>query len=189
MLPSLIGIIASSGGAVGSDFESIATVTVGSGGSSSITFSSIPSTYQHLQVRFMCRSTTSASGDAWGSIAINSNTTNSNYAHHHFLGNGSTVSAQAFDSSSAFSRYAFLYPHTQTNNPWAVGVMDILDYDDTNKNRTVRLLQGWDSNGSGIVALHSQLYMSTTAVTAIELVATGGNFAQYSSFALYGIKG
>ena len=55
MLPSLIGVIASSGGAAaaGTAYESIATVTVGAGGSSSVTFSSIPSTYQHLQIRYI----------------------------------------------------------------------------------------------------------------------------------------
>jgi len=37
----------------GGDFESIATVTVGSGGAASIEFASIPSTFQHLQIRFM----------------------------------------------------------------------------------------------------------------------------------------
>ena len=45
------------------DFESIATVTVGSGGASSIEFTSIPGTYQHLQVRGLLRqSSSSASG-------------------------------------------------------------------------------------------------------------------------------
>lgn len=33
------------------DYDSIATTTVGAGGAASITFSSIPSTYQHLQIR------------------------------------------------------------------------------------------------------------------------------------------
>ena len=37
--------------AAGGDFESIATVTVGGGGAASIEFTSIPGTYQHLQIR------------------------------------------------------------------------------------------------------------------------------------------
>jgi hypothetical protein len=47
---SILGIIASSKlTAAAGDFESIATVTVGSGGSAVISFTSIPSTYAHLQ--------------------------------------------------------------------------------------------------------------------------------------------
>ena len=37
----------------GSDFYQIATTTVGGGGTSSITFSSIPQTYTHLQIRLL----------------------------------------------------------------------------------------------------------------------------------------
>lgn len=69
--------------------------------------------------------------------------------------------------------------------------MDILDYTSTNKNKTMRTLQGMDSNGGGTISLHSGLYYGTTnAVTSIKLyAASGGNLNQYSHFALYGIKG
>jgi hypothetical protein len=85
MLPSLIGIIASSGGAAAAgDYESIATVTVGSGGSSSISFTSIPSTYQHLQVRAIQRC---SSGVNNLQMQLNSDTGN-NYSTHRLGGTG-----------------------------------------------------------------------------------------------------
>jgi hypothetical protein len=35
----------------------------------------------------------------------------------------------------------------------------------------------------------SSLWMSTSAITSIKLYPNTGNWAQYSHFALYGIKG
>jgi hypothetical protein len=70
-------------------------------------------------------------------------------------------------------------------------VIDILDYQSTNKNKTVRMLLGFDQNGSGQVSFISGLYFPGTiaAITSASLVAGSGTFAQYSTAALYGIKG
>lgn len=75
-----------------------------------------------------------------------------------------------------------------STNPSAV-VVDILDYANTNKNKTIRVLAGVDNNGSGEVALNSGLWPSTSALNTIKILTTSGNLNQYSSFALYGIKG
>jgi hypothetical protein len=37
--------------------------------------------------------------------------------------------------------------------------------------------------------LSSGVWINTTAVNAVTVIPYGGNFAEYSSFALYGIKG
>jgi hypothetical protein len=52
----ILGIIASAitGNLVTTSYESIETVTVGSGGSATVTFSSIPATYTHLQIKRYC---------------------------------------------------------------------------------------------------------------------------------------
>lgn len=188
MIGSLIGIIASSGGAAGGDYESIATVNVGSGGSSSITFSSIPSTYQHLQVRGIARSTRSATSD-YIALQLNSDT-GSNYAYHGLDGNGSSASAFGL-ATQTFMDVERASAATATTNVFGVSVIDILDYANTNKYKTMRCLGGSDNNGSGSITLTSGLWQNTNAVSTITLKAQGGtsNFAQYSSFALYGIKG
>lgn len=67
--------------------------------------------------------------------------------------------------------------------------MDVLDYKNTNKYKTSRFLSGYDANGSGVIMLNSELWMSTAAITSITIDNTGSNFAQYSSFALYGVRG
>ena len=187
MLPSLIGIIASSGAAAGTSYESIATVTVGSGGSSSITFSSIPSTYQHLQVRLMARTNRAAAGD-FLTVIFNSDT-GANYSYHYLQGDGSSALA----GSSTNSPYVFLHrfaASSATSGVNGVGVLDVLDYANTNKYKTTRSLAGYDNNGSGAIELDSGNWRNTGAITSITIApGLGTSLNQYSSFALYGIKG
>jgi hypothetical protein len=79
---------------------------------------------------------------------------------------------------------------SSTASAFGVGICDILDYTNTNKNRVTRSLTGYDANGSGNSRLYSGLYVSTTTVTSIKLWAEPGSLhTEYSSFALYGIKG
>jgi hypothetical protein len=182
MISSLVGIIASSGaGVAGGDYESIATVNVSSA-VSSITFSSIPSTYQHLQVRFISK--LSAGDDVI--MRFNGDTAN-NYWNHILYGNGSSaISSVPF--GGAYSGVALYY--TGSSSSIAGGVVDVLDYTSTNKNKTVTFLGGYDDNGSGNSDFASGLWFATpAAVTSITLKPVSNNFSQYSSFALYGIKG
>jgi hypothetical protein len=65
--------------------------------------------------------------------------------------------------------------------------LDILDYKDTNKYKTVRDLSGLDANGSGGVEFGSGLWMNTAAINTLKVYAIG-NLVQYTQFALYGVK-
>jgi hypothetical protein len=161
------------------DFDSISTVTVGAGGSTSIAFTSIPATYKHLQIRASARNTTQVS---WVTAFFNSDTTTSNYKRHTMNGNGSTVS-----SSSGSDTLNFLIP--TFGDYLGMGIIDILDYADTNKYTTTRCIGGYALNGSGFAAVTSNVWKNTAAVTSITLNMGGDTFGQYSSFALYGIKG
>jgi hypothetical protein len=186
MLNSLIGIIASSGaGGVANSYESIATVTVGSGGSASITFSSIPQTYTHLQMRINWYG---ANADQSILTTLNNVSTGNLYALHSLEGNGSSASASASASRNNFEAfYDGNNAGSSTNNK--VGIFDLLDYTDTNKNKTMRLLWGADYNGSGKVVLASSLFASTNAITRIDLQPFSTSFAQHTKISLYGIKG
>ena len=172
---------------VTNSYESISTVTVGSGGQSSVTFSSIPSTYKHLQVRALLKSNTT-------SVAYVDYTFNgvggSSYSSHYLFGNGSTAGANAGNGSSASSMYLNEFPTTSNSNIFGAFILDILDYADTTKNKTTRAIGGNDKNGSGVVALSSGLFMSTNAISSITFTPqSSAGVGQYSSFALYGIKG
>ena len=166
-------------------YDSIATTTVGAGGASSVTFSSIPSTYTHLQIRGINK-TTAGTGNEWLTFQVNGATTNI-VARHTLLGDGATASAEA-DTSTQATWFAFGSADS-TASAFGVVVMDVLDYANTNKNKTFRTLSGWDKNGSGYVALNSNLWNSTSAITSLTIIPRTNSFAQYTSFALYGIKG
>ena len=76
-----------------------------------------------------------------------------------------------------------------TGSQYGAIVLDILDYANTNKNKTMRAIGGVDVNGSGVAEMWSGLYISTNAVNSINLYSyNGSNISQYSSFALYGVK-
>lgn len=168
-------------------FESIATYEVGAGGASSVTFSSIPNTYKHLQIRGINRF---AGFDTGYGIYFNNNTTTTNYYSHAINGNGASAFTQTMQDG-------FLIWNQPNNNAssgiFGAFVADILDYSSTSKNKTVRTLFGFDRNGAGTLGLASVLWVNTSAITTIKLDARAqgstSDFAQYSHFALYGVKG
>ena len=164
----------------------MATVTVGVGGTGTITFSNIPATYKHLQIRGIARSTRAAFASDPLLIKVNSDTT-SNYSWHYLVGDGSTISRNGGATQSSMMNY--LIANNTASNVFGAFVIDVLDYANTNKSKTFRSLMGVDNNGSGFVALNSGNWRSTSAITSIELTAQNGDLMQYSSFALYGIKG
>lgn len=175
--------------AVTGSYESIATVSVGSGGQSTITFSSIPATYKHLQIRYMSRSATATTTDVL-SWRFNSDS-GSNYSRHFLFGDGGGgggVSGAA--TSDTRMTTDGTTGATATAGIFGVGVVDILDYADTNKYKTLRAISVDDRNGAGLVVLNSGNWRSTSAVTTITIITNStANFSQHSSFALYGIKG
>jgi hypothetical protein len=171
-----------------SDYELIERVTVGSGGSSSITFSSIPSTYKHLQIRLTGRIDRSGEASDFFTLRFNSDTA-SNYSWHALEGSGTTTYAEA-GANSSLPRNGDITATTASASIFGVGVVDILEYKNTNINKTVRSFTGRDQNGSGWVWLGSSLWRNTAAISTINILPTiGTGFQQYSSFALYGIKG
>jgi hypothetical protein len=190
----MLGIMASSisgSKAVTSSYESIATTTVGSGGQSTVTFSSIPSTYKHLQVRGIARNSSSTANDIEGFLVQYNSDTGANYSRHSLLGNGSSASAgSAVSDVKMYSGYS--PTNGSTSNVFNGFVIDILDYANTSKYKTQRVLIGDETNNSANsnVGLWSGLWQNTAAINSITFYSTGSaNFVQYSSFALYGIKG
>ena len=187
----ILGVIASStqqGRA--SDFgayEPISAITVPSTSTASVTFASIPSTYAHLQIRVLSRSDRAATAQ---NIYLQFNgDAGANYTLHALEVGNTTVSA----AGAANTTYLISGVTTGTSassNIYAGSVIDILDSSSTNKFKTVRTLSGFDlNNTSSGVNYYSGSWRSSSAVTSVTLLAPIGNFIQYSTFALYGIKG
>jgi hypothetical protein len=168
-------------------YQSIATVLVGAAGASNISFTSIPSTYKHLQLRMYNRTNRSYSGNTVD--AVNIKLDGNLYTKLHRL-QGDGVSAGSYVATDGF--YTAQNGSGGTTNPgWGAQVFDLLDYSNTNKNKVGRLIGGYDpSIGGGYVQLSSWLWATTTTPTSIDIYSvTDSLFLQYSSFALYGIKG
>ncbi len=167
-------------------YESIATINVGSGGSSSINFTSIPLTYTHLQIRYIARDGRSNTNSAC-SLRFNSDSSN-NYSEHNIDGSGSAVLAAGTANTSSLG-LVNISGSTAPTNVFGAGVVDILDYTNTNKYKTVRSIGGHENNSSGFIVFSSGSWRSMSAVTSITILPLVANFSQYSQFALYGIKG
>lgn len=191
----ILGIIASSRlGAPSTSFESIATAT-GTGSNATITFSSIPATYKHLQLRWLCRDT--SGGIIPNNIRVEFNSdTGSNYTRHFLTGDGSAASATG-QTAATVAGAPEIPKSTATGgmnaNIFGAGILDILDYASTTKNKTMKALVGIDyntANTNAQVNLFSSVWLSTSAVSTIKVyLANNSNFATGTSFALYGIKG
>ena len=174
------------------DYESIATVNVGSGGVSSITFSDIPSTYTHLQLRYIGKGTSSLGGYPTGSFLRFNDDNATNYSSHNLRGNGSSVAAGANVGETYMNEVIIPGLDGWGSTIFGVGILDILDYANTNKFKTVRSLNGAENNSTGTVYFSSSNWRSTSAITKITLnidATYTTNYAQYSTFSLYGIKG
>lgn len=186
----ILGIIASSKlTAVVGDYESIATVTVGGGGAASVTFSSIPATYTHLQVRCIVRDDR---GTTENSIAAyyNADSAGTNYGWHFLSGDGSSASdGDVLANNGIPLSFGIAAASSASASIFGTSIIDILDYANTNKFKTNRGLIGLDRNGSGLLRLMSGLWRSTAAISTINIFPfASASFVQYSHFALYGIR-
>lgn len=188
-MSSILGIIASSMKGGGGSYESIATAT-GTGSNTSITFSSIPSTYQHLQIR--SNFFTTAYGTPSIQVRLNGDT-GVNYAFHWLNGNGSTVSALGRSTADSVTSMRLIPSTPDIDATYgSAAIMDVLDYATSTKNKTIKSFGGFDGNtyfGSGFAGLTSGVWLNTNAVTSLTIFLSSGNFSTNSTFALYGIKG
>jgi hypothetical protein len=170
-------------------YDSIATATVGTSGV--VEFTSIPSTYKHLQIRAINRNdsgSTNVSDLLMRLGSANSPDTGTNYSQHQLTGDGATASAGGSASTSSI----YVAPSPRNGNGasiFGVFVLDILDYTDTNKYKTVRCLSGDNRNGSGDVVFTSGNWRNTAAINYVRLYISSVSFVSGTEFALYGIKG
>jgi len=194
MSPILKGVVAS--GITGrlntwaptSAYDALATSVVPSGGLSSITFAGIPQTgYSHLQVRVIARSTYNTGASSALTMQLNGNSTIGNYSVHLFDGNGSGTPG-AYGASGDYPQGSIANA-TAGAGIFGVNIFDILDYTNTNKYKTIRNIGGNDNNGSGAVRYASgSFYADTNGITSITFQTNSANLAEFSHFALYGVK-
>jgi hypothetical protein len=168
-------------------FELIASSTVGSGGTASIDFTSIPSTYTDLVLKLSARDTEVSVNNA-GIIQFNGETATTNYTAKWLYGTGSSVGSLSrsgasgqfwFESDSAnatantFANIEFYIPNYAGATAKSVSVDTVTE---TNATTTDAILT-------------AALWNNTAAITSIKLKPNSGlNFVQYSTAYLYGVK-
>jgi hypothetical protein len=196
----ILGIIASAnqqgrGGGPESGYDSLATITVPSGGVASVTFAGIPTGYKHLQIRAISQTNRTIYNTSALKLTINGDT-GSNYSSHILSSDPASPSTAAV-AGAGVSQTSIAEMSTSSSvasNVFGSTIVDVLDYASSNKNKTIRFLSGADTNGaaSGFaswIGLGSGAWLNTSAVTSITFVPQFGTLInEYSSFALYGIK-
>lgn len=185
-MPIPLGIFATAGagGAGGSAFELISTQVLTSS-ASSVTFSSIPQSFKHLQIRAVTNVPSAENFLTNLYIRFNGVTSNS-YAHHTLLGDGSSVGPDVTTSAPFIT---IRNGTTGAANIFGAAIVEILDYASTSKNTTTRTLAGCHTISERLIGLNSGLFNSTNAVTSVTLTQITESYAAGSRFSLYGIRG
>lgn len=161
-------------------YTAIATVTVGSGGAATIEFTSIANTYTDLVVKVSTRA-----GNALGQF-LTFNASTSGYSARRLQGSGSSATSETGGTSNIF----FLNNDNRaTSSTFGNSEIYIPNYASSN-NKSVSIDSVTESNDStyGYQALVAGLWSNSAAITSITLTPETGNYAQYSTATLYGIK-
>ena len=165
----------------------ISSQTLG-GTTASVTFSSIPSTYNDLKLVVSARGDTAAYPVAIN-LKLNSDTA-TNYSYTNLLGNSSVTSStrassqtvdaiQHVDGASAtastFGSWEIYIPNYNSTGSKPFFGIDVVE---TNDNTAAH----------AEIQANAHLYRGASGISSITLTPNSGNFVQYSDFYLYGIK-
>lgn len=171
--------------AVGSmDAIGVVVLPSNTSGITDITFSSIPQTYSHLQLRLFAQTSASGTGFSGYDTYFNSDNTATNYWRHYLIGTGAAVG----NGGSNGNAFGYGNGGNSLSKPYGVTIIDIFDYTNTNKKTTSKAVSVSENNDTtGYVIYNSLLWNNTSAVTTIRINSFYA-WTAYSSFALYGIK-
>lgn len=181
------GLIGASSAGVAGSYELISS-SILSSNVQTVTFdvSSLASTYKHLQFRISAKC--SRSDFDIQNLLMRFNGSTSSYNTHQIRGDGSAVTASAFNS---YPSAIYIYPMTGNlaSNVFGSGVYDVIDPFNTSKNTTIRGVDG--TTGSfKFVGLRSGAWFNTAAVTSVSFTPDDAMYLLTGSrFSLYGIKG
>lgn len=163
-------------------FESIASATPSSG--TTVSFTSIPSTYKHLQIRINL--VTNSAGSPGFGVQFNGDAA-SNYADIYLAGRTSGTNAVATSTSRGNINIGNYLGAVQTYPN--VAVVDVLDYTSSTVHKNVRIQYGQNNNSSGGTSeIRGGTWKSTTTISSMTFTC-GDTYAAGTTISLYGIKG
>jgi hypothetical protein len=175
-------------------YYALGSGTIASNGTTTtVSFVGIPSNYKHLQLRLTAAESTT---DAYFQAVYNGDTLQTNYPRQRLYGagggsagSGGTVNVDGTTKGAMLASplYSSTYPY--------IAIADILDYSSNTKTKSTRVLGGQEANGSGIVELHSSVWLKTDPIVQIDVRcnlsgggSAGSTFKVGSIVSLYGVK-
>lgn len=188
-MPIPIGVLAQAGagGGAGPAAFDLLQTTILSTTATSVTFSNLGNytDYKHLQIRGTGRT------DDGNILYLRMNgDTSQAYSRHQLTANGSSVSSSNSAPSNHIIGCFALANNGNTTNIFSGFVLDILDFSNVNKFKTIRSLGGnvQAVNFNTALGLFSGVWRNTNAITSLTISNSGGNYVSGTRFSLYGIK-
>jgi hypothetical protein len=146
-----------------------------------VTLSSIPSTYKDLMLVINAR--TDSSSLSSGLLRLNGDT-GTNYSSTMLIGNGTSATSERY-SNESFIRIGYAIGSSQLATTYSTQVIQILDYANTSRFKTILSRDASDTNGSGITQLSAGLWRNTAAISSLTYPVS---LVSGSTLTLYGIK-
>jgi len=168
-------------------FTLIASTTVGAGGTSTITFSSIPSTYTDLKIFASFRS--NVAGEVLDAMTLNFNGNTTGYSRQRLIGTGSgTPTADSASGNTLLNFAGYGNGASATSNTFGNSEIYIPNYAGS-ANKTVSSDGVAENNGTlAANMIAAGLWSNTAAITSIELRSqNSATIIEHSTFYLYGI--
>ena len=167
-------------------FTLIASTTVGSGGASSIDFTSIPSTYTDLCLKLSLRNSY-AGAYVSGKLRINGNSS-AIYTARVLGGGGGGVASNSYGPATQLE-WGPGGANNLTANTFSNVEMYFLNYTSSN-NKSISIDGVMETNDATNDALQiwAELAATTSVISSIEVGFNAGSWMQYSTAYLYGIK-
>jgi len=163
----------------------ISTVTVGSGGASSIDFTSIPQTYTDLVIKISARNDRANVVDYY-KVKFNSSATS--YSERVVYGNGTNPTSESNNATT----YAFNFAingASSTASTFSNTEFTIPNYTSANFKSYSTDAVTENNATTAYAALTGGLWSNTAAITSISFESANfANFVQYSTATLYGIR-
>ena len=160
-------------------FIKIASVTVGSGGTTNLNFTSIPQTYTDLLLVYSLRGSSAAANQEF-SMFLNNN--GSGYSFRSLTGTGTAAVSNSGSSTANVMGTAA----TATSSTFSNGQVYFPNYTGST-NKSYSIDQVTENNATtAYTDLRAGLWSNTAAITEISM--QGSTIQQYSTATLYGIK-
>jgi hypothetical protein len=167
--------------------EAIATTYL-EADAASVTFSGIPATYEHLQVRGNYKS--AGPGTEWNDVTVQdaSGGIGSNYSTHYMYADGTSKAAGSATGATKWNFPSATASGASEGSAWyGTIIVDILDYTNTNKNTTIMYTCG-NSSGVNSLSFGSGLASDTDTIVQLTFGFASDNLLRGSVFTLYGLN-